>query len=129
MMPVKTQVWEPQMVDQVVRTCYYVPVPRDVVRDVWYCVMVPSVTIDPCSGCPYVTCCPQWVSQQVRCLVYDYRLEERAVNVKVCIWVPRDTVVEHVSYVPEVTQEPSWTVRRYCVMVPYQSVIWVPCWK
>ena len=114
---------------QNVRTSYYVPVPREVEREVRRCVMVPVMTFDPCTCCMVVSYCPQWVTQRVRCVEYDYRKEERDVPVRVCQWVPENRVVQQVRWIPEVTQEQSWTVRRYCVTVPYQTMVWVPCWK
>jgi hypothetical protein len=127
--PVKTQVWAPQEFEQKVRTSYYVPLPREVERDAWRCVMTPVTMFDPCTCCTYVSYCPQWVVQKVRCVEYDYRKEERDVVVKVCKMVPKDVVVQQVRWIPEVTQEQSWTVRYYCVSVPYQTMVWVPCWR
>jgi hypothetical protein len=106
-----------------------VPTPREVERDAWYCVSVPIVCVDPCTCCPYVTYTSQWVRHRVRCVEYDYQLVNRVDNVRVCRMVPEDRVVEQVRYVPEVSQVQSWTVRYTCVMVPYQSVVWVPCWR
>lgn len=124
--PVKVQVWVPRWVDEQVRTSYYVPVPREVVREVPRCVWVAVTTFDPCTCCSYVSYCPQWVTDKVRCVEYDVRREERVDNVKVCRWATQDTVVEQVRWVPELTQENSWTVRRYCVWVPYQTMVCVP---
>ena len=118
--------WIPQMFDEKVRTSYYVPVPRVVEREVQRCVMVPVTMFDPCTGCCFVQYCPQWVTQRVHCTEYDFRKEERNDVVKVCKMVRQDTLVEQVCYVPEVTQENSWTVRCHCVMVPYQTMVCVP---
>ena len=126
--PVKTCVWVPQEFDQQVRRSYYVPVPREVEREVASCVWVPVVTFDPCSCCCVVRWCPQMVTTRVRCMVYDYRPEERVETVRVCRWVQQETVVNQVRCIPEVTPEQSWTVRRYCVSVPYQTYVCVPCW-
>ena len=124
--PVKTQVWVAKEFDQTVRTSYYVPTPREVERDAWRCVMTPVMMFDPCTCCSYVRYCPQWVVQKVRCVEYDYRKEERDVNVKVCKWVPQEVIVQQVRCIPEVTQEQSYTVRYSCVSVPYQTMAWVP---
>jgi hypothetical protein len=126
---VRVQVMVPRMFDEQVRTSHYVPTPREVERDAWYCVPVPIVCVDPCTCCPYVTYTSQWVRHRVRCVEYDYQLVNRVDNVRVCRMVPEDRVVEQVRYVPEVSQVQSWTVRYTCVMVPYQSVVWVPCWR
>ena len=112
--------------DERVRTAYYVPVPREVERQVPYCVMAPVMMFDPCTCCCFVTYCPQWTVARVRCVEYDYRREEREAIVRVCRWVPEPQLVDHVRWIPEVTREPSFTVRRYCVMVPYQSAVCVP---
>ena len=128
--PVKTQVYVARAFDEVVRTSYYVPVPREVEREMPRCVMVPVTMFDPCTCCCYVSYCPQWVVERVRCVEYDFRREERADNVKVWRWVAQDTVVDQVRWIPVVTQEQSWTVRYHCVMVPYQTMVCVPvyCW-
>jgi hypothetical protein len=112
--------------DERVRTSYYVPVPREVEREVPRCVMVPVMMFDPCTCCCFVTYHPQWVMERVRCVEYDYRREERDVNVRVCRWVLEPRVVDQVRWIPEVTREQSWTVHRYCVMVPYQTTVCVP---
>ena len=129
--PVKTQVYVPRQFDEVVRTSYYVPVPREVEQDVVRCVMVPVAVFDPCTCCTYWTYSPQWVTERVRFMTCDYRREERNDNVKVWKWVAQDTVVEQVRWIPEVTNEQSWTVRRTCIMVPYQTMVCVPvyCWQ
>jgi hypothetical protein len=127
--PVKTQVMVPKLVDQVVRTAYYTPVPREVEREVTRCVLVPVVITDPCTGCSFTTCCPQWIRERVRCVEYDVRKDERDVNVKVCKWFPEDRVFDQVRFIPEVRETQSWTVRRYCVMVPHQTTVCVPVYR
>ncbi len=124
--PVKTQIMVPRMFDEQVRRSYYVPVPREVERVVPRCVMVAVPVVDPCTGCAYMTYCPQWVNQRIRCIEYDYRREEQDVNVRVCRMVPQDTVIEQVRWIPEVSQVQSFTIRRTCVMVPYQTMVCVP---
>jgi hypothetical protein len=116
----------PQMFDQKVRTSYYVAIPTVVERPVTTCVMVPIMAVDPCSGCCFVSCCPQWVTSIVKCTAYSYQLQSRDDVVKVCKWVPTPAVIDQVRYIPVVTQEPSWTVRYSCVMVPCQTMICVP---
>ena len=123
---VKTQVWVPKQFDEKVRIAYYVPVPKEVERDVYTCVMVPMMMVDPCTGCCFVSCYPSWVAQRVRCVEYDYRKEERNENVKVWRCVQQDTVVDQVRWIPVVTEEKSWTVRHYCVMVPHATAYYVP---
>ena len=125
---VNVQVMVPRQFDEQVRSSYYVPVPREVERDVPRCVMTPFVCIDPCTCCPIVMYYPQWVNQRVRCVEYDYRREERVDNVRVWRCVAENRAVDQVRWIPEVTQEQSVTVRYTCVMVPYQSWTWAPCW-
>lgn len=124
--PVKVQCWAPKWVDEPVRVSYYTPVPREVEREYARCVMIPVPWVDPCTGCCFVTYCPQWVKDRVRCVEYDYRRDEREERVRVCKWEPYWTSVDQVRWVPEVTQEPSWTIQYRCVMVPYQSMVCVP---
>ena len=88
--------------------------------------MVPVLLFDPCTGCGFVSWYPQWVMQRVRCIEYDYQKVERDVNVRVCRWVLEPRVVEQVRWIPEVRLEQTWTVRRYCVMVPYQTMVCMP---
>jgi hypothetical protein len=130
---VPTTVWVPKMFNENVRTSYYVPVPKVVERQVPRCVMVAMPVFDPCTGCCFAYCCPQWVVERVRCTVYDYRKEERNHVVQVCRLVEQKTVVEQVRWIPEVTEQKSWTVHRYCVAVPYQTMVCVPvcvpCWQ
>jgi hypothetical protein len=125
---VKTSVWVPQEFDQQVRRTCYLPVPRVVERDVQAWILVPTVTFDPCSCCCVVTWCPQLTVKRVRCLEHDYRKEERVETVRVCRWVQQETVMNQVRCIPVVTQEQAWTVRRYCVTVPYQTYVCVPVW-
>ncbi len=123
---VPVTVYVPKMFDEKVRTSFYVPTPKIVERPVTTCVMVPMVSVDPCWGCSYVTCCPQWVTQTVKCTVYDYKLQTRDDVVKVCRMVPEQRMVDQVRWIPQVTQEQSWTVRYTCVMVPCQTTVCVP---
>ena len=129
--PVRTRLWVPKEFDEQVRCSYYVPVPREVERDIWRCVLTATVAVDPWTCCPCVNYYPQWVNQRVRCVEYDYRREERNQAIKVWKWVQEDTVVDQVRWIPEVTQERTWIVQRRCVMVPYQTVTCVPvyCWQ
>jgi hypothetical protein len=126
---VNVRVMAPRMFDEQVRTSCYVPTPRVVDRVVSQCVTVPVVAFDPCTCCPYVAYTTQWVNCTVRCVEYDYRQVERVENVRVCRYVPEDRVVEQVRWVPEVSQVQTWTVRYNCVTVPYQTMVWVPCWQ
>jgi hypothetical protein len=126
--PVKTSVWVPQEYEQKSRRSYYVPLPRVVEREVAQWIWVPTVAFDPCTCCCVVSWCPQLTTTRVRCVEYDYRLEERLETVRMCRWVQQETVVNQVRYTPVVTQEPSWTVRQYCVTVPYQVYVCVPSW-
>jgi hypothetical protein len=123
---VPVTVYVPKMFDEKVRTSYYVATPKIVERPVTTCVLVPMVSVDPCTGCCYVTCCPQWVTHAEKCTVYDYQLQTRDDVVKVCRRVPEQRVVEQVCWIPQMTQEQSWTVRYTCVMVPCQTTVCVP---
>lgn len=123
---VNVTVYVPKMFDQQVRTSFYVAVPKVVELPVTTCVLVPMVSVDPCTGCCYVTYCPQAVTQAVKCTVYDYQLQTRDEVVKVCRMVPEQRVVEQVRCIPQVTQEKSWTVCYTCVMVPCQTTVCVP---
>lgn len=123
---VEVQRWVAQPVEQQVRRSYYVPVPREVEREVWRCVAVPIATIDPGTFLPCWTYATQWVRQPVRCIEYDYRREERDEVAQTCRWVQQPTMVEQVRWVPEYSQEQVWTVRRYGVMVPYQATVCIP---
>jgi hypothetical protein len=123
---VKVIVGVPQEFAQKVTSCYYVPVPKVVVQDVWDCTWVPVTLCDPCTGCPYVSCCPQWVTRKVAYTVCDYQLRSREDVVKVVCMVPQERIVDQARLVPVVTQEQAVTVRRYCVMVPCQTTVTIP---
>ena len=126
--PVNTQVWVPQAYDAQVRRVSYTPVPRAVDRDVPALTMVPTLVWDPCCCCCVVRWCPVVTTTRVRCVEYDYRAQEWMENVRCWRYVPENRVVNQVSLIPVVTQEQVMTVRRYCVMVPYQTYVCVPCW-
>ena len=128
---VRVTVMAPKMFEERVRTCYYVPTPKVVERPVATCIPVPMVWTDPCTGCCWVSYCPQWVTTSVKCTVYDYRMQTRDETVRVCRLVPEERIVPQTRWIPQVTQEQSWTVRQYCVMVPYQTTVCVPvcCWR
>lgn len=125
---VKVQVCVPKLFDQTVRTSYYVPIPKVVERDVTTCVMVPVVMYDPCTCCCYVSYRPSLSTTKVKCTVYDHKLESRDDVVKVCKLVTEERVIDQVRFVPVVSEEKSFTTRRYCVMVPYQTTVNVPVW-
>jgi len=126
--PVNSFVWVPKEFDEKVQRTYYTPVPRVVERDVASWCWAPWVWCDPCTGCPYVSYYPKQTVQRVQCVEYDYRREDRVEAVRVCRWVQQPTVVNQVRWIPEVTNENSWTVRRTCVMVPYETKVCVPVW-
>ena len=123
---VQVQRWVAEPVERQVRLSYFVPVPREVERDVWRCVTIPIATIDPWTCCPCWTYATQWVRQPVRCIEYDFRREERDEVIRTCRWVQQPVMVEQVRWIPEYSQEQIWTVRRTCVMVPYQTMVCVP---
>jgi hypothetical protein len=126
--PVEVMVWVPKAFDEKVQRTYYTPVPKVVERDVPGCTWVPIVWCDPCTGCPIVTYCPQMSVQRVQCIEYDFQRDDRVEAVRVwrCVQEPRK--VDQVRWIPEVTNENTWTVRYTCVMVPYQSYMCVPVW-
>jgi hypothetical protein len=123
---VKVTVYVPAMFDQKVQTCYYIPVPKVVVQDVVSCVWVPFSLCDPCTGCCYTSCCPQWVTRKVQYTVCDYLPQVREDVVKVCKMVPQEQIVDQTRLIPVVTQEQGWTVRYSCTAVPYQTTVNVP---
>ena len=42
--------------------------------------------------------------------------------------LPEERLVDQVRMIPVVTKEQAFTVRRYCVSVPYQTTVYVPCY-
>jgi hypothetical protein len=123
---VKETVYVAKYFDEQVTTSYFVPVTRIVEYDKQFCVMVPVVVFDPCTCCCYTTCYPQWVSRKVQCPVVDTVQKSRVDVVKVCKYVPEDRIVDRTEYIPVITQEKSFTVRRYCVTIPYETKVYVP---
>ena len=123
---VKVTEYVPQWFDQKVQTAYCVPVPKVVSWDATSCVMIPVVMFDPCTCCCYMSCYPQWITRKVQCTVYEAQMRTREDVVKVCRMVPQERQVDQTRMIPQYTQEQSYCVRNYCVMVPYQSSITVP---
>jgi hypothetical protein len=123
---VKVTEYVPATFDQMVRTSYYVAIPKVIERDVATCVMVPFAAFDPCTCCCYVSYCPQWVTRKVQYSVCDYQLQARDDVVKVCKMVPQERVVDQTRMIPVVTKENTWSVRYTCVAVPYQTTVSVP---
>jgi len=114
--------WTPQK-----RTITYTTYkPREVVRDVYRCVAVPVCCVDPCTGC--TTCCyqTQTVVDKVTCTVYDCVPAQRDITVQVCSYKPMVKEWETHHTVCEVVTEPKVVKERYCVTVPYKTIVKVP---
>jgi hypothetical protein len=58
--------------------------------------------------------------------VWDCKQEVRQITVKVCKWEAQARETKCKRYIPECRPEVVETVRRYCVMVPYEATIRVP---
>jgi hypothetical protein len=124
--PVQYYEYVPRWYDDQQAYVHYTPVPRVVQQDVVTCRLVPEVLFDPCTFCCYVSCRVEPSVTRVQSVVYDYKPEVKYQPVKLCKYEPVERVYQHRSYVPVVTQEPSWALSYRCEMVPYQATVSVP---
>jgi hypothetical protein len=105
---------------------FYTPVPKTVEEEVVRCKMVPVQSTDPCTGCTVTCYRPETYTEKVKCTVMTCKVETREVTVKRCRWEPQVKQFTQRRYIPECRPETVSTVRRYCVMVPYQTTVKVP---
>jgi len=101
-------------------------VPREVVSNVTCCRMVPVTCTDPCTGCCYTCCKPEYYTTQVKSIVCDYVQEPRDIVCRVCSYTPQERVIECRRIVCDYKPETVVRKERFCVMVPYQTTIKVP---
>jgi hypothetical protein len=111
-------------VKRTVTVCKYEP--KEVVREVTTCRMVPVCVTDPCTGCSYTTCKPEYATRQVKCVVMQPAPEQREVTVRVCTYRPEQRPMEYrrivCDYKPEQVTYKQW----YCEMVAYPAKVMVP---
>jgi len=106
------------------RTCtVYESVPREVVRDVTCCRMVPVCVTDPCSCCPHTCWRPETYVKHVKCTVYDCVPRQQEYTVKVCSMKQETRTIQTNRVVCEVKPETVVRKVRYCVSVPYQTKV------
>src|SRR5262249_2692255 len=68
--------------------CRYVP--REIEREVVSCRMVPVCCTDPCTGCSYTSCKPEYVTHRVKSCVMEAVPEQREITVNVCSYRPEE---------------------------------------
>lgn len=122
--PIKVMVAKWVDGQQTVTRCHYEPV--TLVKEVVSCRYTPVCVIDPCTGCPYTVLAAQPCVEKVACTVYQAKLVQEVVPVKVCQWVPEERVVETRRMEWFSVPEKQIVVRRFCTMVPYQTTVQVP---
>jgi hypothetical protein len=115
---------ETRMVERTITVCRAVP--RQVVRQVPVCVMVPSTCTDPCTGCCYTVCRPQTVMKEIRCTVFDRVSEQKQVTVPVCCYKPVQKTVQCRRIVCDMVPKRIVRTVCYCEMVAYQTTVRVP---
>lgn len=101
-------------------------VPRVVEKQVTCCRMVPVTCTDPCTGCTYTSCKPESYVQTVQCTVYDCVPVQKEYTARVCSFKPETRTYEKRCTVYDCVPETVVKKQRYCVMVPYQTVVKVP---
>jgi hypothetical protein len=79
--------------------------------------MVPTCCVDPCSGCCHVSCCPQYTTYPVKCVVYE------------CVPVPQEFEVTVCSYKTETYVQPVKYTVYECVPVPQEYTVTVCTYK
>jgi hypothetical protein len=134
----------------------YTSVPRQVTCNVTCCSLVPVSCVDPCTGCCFTVCRPQFstvpvtrtvwecvpVQKQVTVPVCHYRTEYYTQAVKSVVWqcvpVQKEYWVPVCTYRPvqqtyqsrhlvcEYTTETVWHKEWFCVAMPYQTTVKVP---
>lgn len=119
---VMVPVWNDQKC--VVHSCRYVP--REVEQEVTRCRMVPVSCTDPCTGCTYTTCRPEYTTERVKCTVMDRVVEPKEIVVKVCSFKPEERTFEYRRIVCDYKRETVTYMQRHCVMVPYEAKVMVP---
>ncbi|HXG13397.1 MAG TPA: hypothetical protein VNK04_26805 [Gemmataceae bacterium] len=115
-------VWTPEK--RTIYVCRYVP--REVEREVISCRMVPVTCTDPCTGCTYTSCRPEYVTHRVKCVVMEAVPEQREITVNVCSYRPEQRTFPVHRVVCEYRPETITYKQRYCVMVPYAAKVMVP---
>jgi hypothetical protein len=109
------------------RVCHYtVQVPKCVEYDVQRCRMVCVQVMDPCTGCCYTCCRPEYYCEKVQATVYECRPASREYMVKVCRMEPVVYDVDVRRVIQECVPEVREGCRRICHMVPYQTTVRVP---
>lgn len=98
-------------------------VPREVEREVTCCKMVPVACTDPCTGCSYTVCKPQYVTTKVKQIVCDLVPEQREIVVNVCNYRQEERTIQCKRVV--IDYKPETVTRKVydCVKVPYQTTI------
>jgi hypothetical protein len=101
-------------------------VPREIERVVTCCKMVPVTCTDPCSGCCYTVCKPEYYTTKVKQIVCDLVTEQKEIVVNVCNYRPEERTIQVKRCV--IDYKPETVVRKVyeCFKVPYQTTIKVP---
>lgn len=100
--------------------------PREIEREVVSCRMVQACHTDPCTGCTYTTCKPEYHKQKVKCIVMEAAHEKKEIDVKVCYYKPEVRNWETKRMVCEYKPEPAKRTEWYCEWVPHKTKVMVP---
>lgn len=122
----KVNVLVPELKDQKVTCEVMTRVPREVEREVQCCRMVSVPVTDPCTGCVYTCCRPEFFTQKVRCVVYDCVPVRRDYIVKVCSYRTEERTVQCKRIVCDTREDKVSYKIRYCEMEAYEAKVKVP---
>ena len=100
--------------------------PREVVRQVTCCRMVPTSVTDPCTGCCYTCCKPETYVQEVKCTEYDQVPVKKDITVSVCHTRMEERTIKCCRIVSECKPETVVRTECYCEMQSYQVTVKVP---
>jgi hypothetical protein len=119
---VQVPVWTDQKQIQTV----YTRVPRQVEHEIACCRQVPVCVTDPCTGCSRTCFKPEFYTRKVCCTEFETVPVQREVCVRVCTYRPEVRTYETRECIPEIRPETIIRKERFCVTVPYQTVVRVP---
>ncbi len=120
---VKCMVLVPRWLEEKRVCTFLVSEPVEVVHEVVRCRLVPIKVDDPCC---VTTCKMETYVEKVKCVVPQCKAVQKEVVCKVCRLEAHEQIVDRKRLVMECVPTKVLQVRRYCVMVPYQTTVRVP---
>ncbi len=121
---VKCTVLVPRWLEEKRLCTFYVSEPVEVLQDIVRCRLVPAKVADPCCG--YSCYQAETYVEKVKCVIHQCKPVQKEVSCKVCRLESQEQVVDCKRLVTECVPTKVLQVRRYCVLVPYQTTVRVP---